>query len=155
MPSLTQDWLNLLADAEFRQVSFTFPSANYIGLFRVMPTRSTAGTELSTGAGDTGYARQSLPWSLTNWSGTQSDGSTVASNGTRNYITNNVAITFSTSLSAAWNGIVGFGLFSASTGGVLRRFGQITNDAGTPITISRAVGESYIVDPGRLRLYLQ
>jgi hypothetical protein len=155
MAALRQAWLNLLIDAEFRGEAITFPANWYVGLCTVMPTRSSAGTELSTGAGYTGYARQAMPTDLITWSGTQSDGSTTASSGTREYITNNIDVSFSASLAAAWNSIVGFALYDASTAGNQRRFGSIVNSAGTAITISRAIGEPVIFEPGQLRLYLR
>jgi hypothetical protein len=155
MASLRQAWLNLLIDAEFRSQSITFPATWYVGLFTVLPTRSTAGTELTTGAGFTGYARQAMPADMTTWSGTQSDGSTTASSGTREYITNNINVSFTASLAAAWNGMVGFGMFDAVSGGNMRRWGSIVNSGGTAITISRAIGEPVIFEPGELRLYLR
>jgi hypothetical protein len=155
MASLRQAWLNLHIDAEFRGQEITFPATWYVGLVAVLPTRSTAGTELSTGAGFTGYARQAMPADMTTWSGTQSDGSTTASSGTREYITNNINVSFSASLAAAWNGIVGFTLHDAVTAGNQRRWGSIVNSAGTAITISRAIGEPVIFEPGQLRLYLR
>jgi hypothetical protein len=155
MSLLKQAWLNTMADAKYRAQAITFPATWYISLFTVAPTRSAAGTELSTGAGYTGYARQAIASSLANWSGTQSDGSTTASNGTRDYISNNVAITFSAALTAAWNGIVAFGLHDALTSGNHHEFGNIVDENGNPITVSRAVGDPLVFAPGRLRLYLR
>jgi hypothetical protein len=155
MAALRQAWLNSLIDYEFRGQSNTPPASWFVGLVTVLPTRSTAGTELSTGAGFTGYARQEMPCDMTTWSGTQSDGSTTASSGTREYITNNIDVEFSAALAAAWNGIVGFALYDALSAGNQRRFGSIVNSSGTAITISRAIGEPVIFEPGQLRLYLR
>lgn len=155
MPALKQAWLNLIIDAAYRGESITFPATWYIGLFNVLPTRSTSGTELSTGAGYTGYARVGVASNTTNWSGTQSDGSTAVSSGTRDYISNNIDIQFVDPLAAAWTGIVGFGLFDALSGGNHREWGTITDSSGNPITISRAIGESVLFEPGQLRLYVR
>jgi hypothetical protein len=155
MPALKQSWLNLLADAKYRGQALSFPANWYIGLFNVMPSRSAAGTELSVGGGYTGYARVAVASSLANWSGTQSDGSTSASSGTRDYISNNVAISFSASLAAAWNNIVAFGLFDAASGGNHREWGSIVDLTGAPITISREIGAAMVFAPSELRLYLR
>ena len=153
MPALTQVEVNSLLDYRYRGQGSGARTASYMGLMIVMPTRATPGTEASTGAGYTGCARQSFPLSLTNVSGTQSDGSTSASSGTREYVSNNVAINFSSSLAAAWNNIVAVGFFDALTGGALREWYPITDDAGTPIVLSRNAGESFIIAPAQLRFY--
>jgi hypothetical protein len=138
---LSQYWLNLLIDANLRNQAITFPATRYIGLFTVLPTRSTGGTELTTGAGFTGYARQALAASLANWSGTQGAGTTSASSGTDDEVSNNVAVSFSAALAAAWAGVVGWGLFDAVSAGNLLEFGSIVNASGTPITRSFAIGD--------------
>lgn len=155
MPFLAQGYLNPLIDALIRGQSFTFETEVFLGLYTVTPTRSTSGTELTTGAGFTGYARQEIPCDMTSWSGTQSDGSTTASSGTRDYISNNIEIEFVASLAAAWNGMTGVGLHDAVSGGSLLMFGSIVNSSGSPITISRAIGEQVVFAPGQLRLYLR
>lgn len=80
-----------------------------------------AGTAISEPSGG-GYARVALTASLTNWSGTQSAGSTTASSGTGGVSSNNVAITFPTP-SADWvsgtEKIWGMAVFDASSGGNL------------------------------------
>jgi hypothetical protein len=154
MPAYTQAWINAQLDWEVRGQTLTPPATRYVGLFRVQPTVSSAGTELSAGGGDTGYGRQAFASNMTNWSGTQSDGSTSASSGTRNYISNNVTITFVASLLAAWNEMRGFGLFTAASGGTLHRYGLIVDASGNPITVSRNIDEAVVFEPGRLRLYL-
>jgi hypothetical protein len=152
---LTQYQLNREIDYRWRGQTLAARTTIYIGMMIVMPTRSTSGTEASTGAGYTGYARQSFTLSLANVSGTQSDGSTAASSGTRDYITNNVAITFSASLAAAWPSLVALGFFDASTAGNLEEWQPITDDAGTPTTITRNIGEAMTIAAGKLRLYLR
>jgi hypothetical protein len=147
---LSQYWLNLLIDADLRNQSITFPATRYIGLFTVLPTRSTGGTELTTGAGFTGYARQSLASSLANWSGTQGAGTTSASSGTDDEVSNNVAVEFSAALAAAWAGIVGWGMFDASSGGNLLIFGPIVNASEVAITRSFAIGDPVSFAAGTL-----
>lgn len=147
----SQYWLNLFVDANLRGQAITFPATRYVGLFTVMPTRSTGGTELSTGAGFTGYARQALAASLANWSGTQAPGSTTVSSGTTDYVTNNVVVTFSAALAVAWNGIVGWGLFDAATAGNLLEFGPIVDGSGNPITRSFFIGEAVAPPAGSLK----
>ena len=64
------------------------------------------------------------------------------------------AVSFSASLAAAWPTIVGWGSFDASTAGNLRSFGEIVDSVGTPITISRAIGDPVIFAAGELRNYM-
>jgi hypothetical protein len=153
MAALRQSWINLSLDWEFRDQALTPPSSWFIGLMLVLPTQSTSGTEATTGAGYTGYARQEVVSGLTTWSGTQSAGSTTASSGTNAYISNNNAITFSASLAAAWTGIVGVGYFDAATAGNMRRWGVIVDGDGNPITVSREIGQSFILPAASLRVY--
>jgi hypothetical protein len=153
MAALRQSWINVSLDWEFRDQSLTPPASWFVGLMLVMPTQSTAGTEATTGAGYTGYARQEIVSGLTTWSGTQSDGSTTASSGTRAYISNNNPVSFSASLAAAWAGIVGVAFFDAVTAGNMRRFGAIVDGDGNPITISREIGQSFILPAASLRVY--
>lgn len=152
MAALQQARLNTLIDYLYRGGS---RATLHFGLLIVMPTRSTQGTEMSVGGGYTGYTRQSITASLANFSGTQSDGSTSASSGTRDYITNNVPITFAATLAANWPGAVAAGIYSAASGGVLEEWQPITDSAGTPITLSRNIGEPWVIAPGELRLYLR
>lgn len=152
--AMSQYWLNKIVDADRRNQAITFPTPRYIALFTVAPTRSTAGTELTTGAGFTGYARQSFASSLTNWSGTQGAGTTSASSGANNYVTNNVAVTFSANLAAAWAGVVAWGEFDASTAGNLLEFGSIVNSSGDPITRSFAIGDPVVFAIGTLKCLL-
>jgi len=152
--SLSQYWLNKLVDANLRAQSITFPATRHLALFTVAPTRSTTGTELTTGAGFTGYARQPFAASLTNWSGTQGAGTTAVSSGTNDYVTNNVAVTFSAALTAAWPGIVAWGFFDAATAGNLLEFGSIVNVAGTPVTRSFTIDDPVVFPIGALKSVL-
>jgi hypothetical protein len=152
----SQYWLNKIMDAEHRGQAITFPSPRYIGLFSTLPTRSTAGTEISVGAGYTGYARVSDTPSLANWSGTQGAGTTAVSSGSgasADRISNNVAVSFSASLAAAWAGIVGFGFFDAASAGNLLEWGVIVDSNGDPITRSFVAGDAVEFAAGTLILY--
>jgi hypothetical protein len=107
-------------DHLFRNQAYTPPSTVYVALFTTMPTRSTAGTEVSGNA----YARQSLALS-------------AASAG----LTDNTSlITFPTASGGNWGTILGIGIMDASTAGNLLWFGTLTasrvvND-GTTFTIA-------------------
>jgi hypothetical protein len=137
----TQYWMNKLIDAEQRNQAITFPTTRWMGLFTVLPTRNTGGTELTTGAGFTGYARIPYDPSMANWSGTQGAGTTSASSGTDDEVSNNVDVEFSAALAAAWPGVVGWGEFDAVSGGNLLKFGPIVDSNEDPITRSFAIGD--------------
>lgn len=98
----------------------------YIGLFKVAPTDSTAGTEHSGGS----YARQPIVASLANMAGTQAAASTTASTGTNATTSNNAAVIFTnmpdTSISGT-NGSVAFGIFDAVTAGNLLEYAALTS----------------------------
>lgn len=151
MAALTQDEVNYLSDFRHRGQGTGARDEWRIGLFTVLPTRSTSGTELSTGAGYTGYARVTFSSTMANWSGTQGDGTTTASSGTQDYISNNVAISFSASLAAAWPSVVGAGLWDDT--GVLREWARLVDSSGNPITRSWAIGDAVVFSPGTFRLY--
>lgn len=124
MAALSDTFENKLLDWLFRGQALGLTGASaaagsgfttvYVGLYTVMPTDAAAGTEVSTTS--TGYARVAVTCNLTNWSGTQGAGTTVASTGTLGTIYNNIAITFGAP-TAAWGTVVGFGLFDAATAG--------------------------------------
>lgn len=84
---------NKLIDLWFRSQSFSWPATIYHGLFTTTPGNAGGGTEVGGGVG---YARAALTCDMTNISGTQSAGSTVASSGTGGRISNNVAVTHPT-----------------------------------------------------------
>jgi hypothetical protein len=151
---LSQHAINKFIDAGVRNQAVDFPDTWYIGLFSTLPSgRGSAGTEISTGAGYTGYARVSRAASLANISGTQGDGTTTASSGTNNYVSNNAVITFSASLAAAWSGLVGVGWFDAASGGNLWLSGPLVNAAGSPITRSFAIGDAVEFAAAAARCY--
>jgi len=118
---------NKLIDQIFRAQSFSFPATLYIALFTSTPSDAGGGTEVSGGS----YARVGLACSLANWAGTQSAGSTVASNGTGGTTSNNVAITFPTP-TAAWGVITHFAIFDALSSGNMLFWGALN----TPKTVN-------------------
>lgn len=118
---------NKLIDQIFRGQAFSFPATLYIALFTSTPSDTGGGTEVSGGS----YARVGLACSLTNWAGTQSAGSTVASNGTGGTTSNNVAITFPTP-TAAWGSITHFAIFDALSAGNMLFWGALN----TPKTVN-------------------
>ena len=79
--------------------SATTPTTGYIALYSVAPTASTAGTELTVADG---YAREDALFG-------------AAASGAA---TNATAVTF-TAAGGAWSQIVGHGILSASTAGLL------------------------------------
>lgn len=143
---LTDYWRNKLIDASLRNQAITFPATRYIALFTVLPTPSTGGTELSA----TGYVRQTYGSSLTSWSGTQGAGTTGVSSGTSGQSSNNVAVEIHEGVPVAWTGIVGWGLFDASTAGNLLEFGYIVDADENPITRSFSVGDPVSFSEGTL-----
>lgn len=88
--SLTNFAENKLVDHIFRAQASGIPASWYVGLDTVACDETGAGTEVSGGS----YARVAVTSNLTNWAGTQSAGSTVASSGTGGTTSNNVALTF-------------------------------------------------------------
>ena len=101
----------------------------------------TAAVEPAGGA----YARASVASTMTEWSGTQGAGTTVASTGTTGQISNNVAIPFPTS-TAAWAAspamIWGFALWDAASAGNGYYFGPLATpqNVGSGVTPSFANG---------------
>lgn len=117
-----QDFTNaleeLVLDWAFTGGTPTRPTAWYVGLFSVLPTADdgTGGTEL-TGAG--GYARQSVTFTRTSQT-----------------MNPTAVVTFGPATGSDWAEAVGFGIFSADTGGTLYAFKALT----TPRTVQ--VGDS-------------
>lgn len=120
--SAMSDYLeNKLIDQIFRGQSAPTTTTLYVGLLTAAPSDSGGGTEVSGGS----YARVAVSSSLSNWAGTQSAGSTVASSGTSGQTSNNGAITFPTP-TAGWGTVTHFGIYDAASGGNLLFFGALT-----------------------------
>jgi hypothetical protein len=105
---------NTLVDRILRGQAATFPTTLFVGLSTTACSDSTVGTEVS----GNNYARSSVAASLTNFSGTQSSGSTTASSGTGGVSSNNNAINFPTP-SGSWGTVTHWFISDASSGGNL------------------------------------
>lgn len=121
MAALTDFAENKAVDAILRGQALGAPVTHYVGLFTTNPTDISGGVEVTGGS----YARVALTANLTNWSGSQAPGSTVASAGTDGTIENNVAITFAAP-TANWGVVTGFGIFDALTAGNLWIYSALT-----------------------------
>jgi len=113
----------------FRNTAYTAPTTLYLDLLSVAPTDSTSGTEL---ASLYGYARQATAFDA------------YSSN---KQVANTSDETFTAS-GGAWNTVVAFGVYDASTGGNLLAYGSITPSAQV------SDGESFIVEAGKLIIEL-
>lgn len=94
----------------FRGQGLTLPSNWYLALGSAATDSSF--TELT----GTGYARESVVRSLTNWAGTQGDGTILASTGTSHSSSNNILLDWGTS-GSAWGTANYVGFFDASSAG--------------------------------------
>jgi len=98
---------DLVLNWMFTANSATRPSAWYVALYTVAPGESGGGTEVS----GTSYARQSVAFSVTGTAPT-----TAA---------NSAAVEFPTA-GGSWGTVVAAGIFTASTGGTLLAFADLT-----------------------------
>lgn len=112
---------NKLIDFVLRAQTFTPPATTYVALFTANEADSGGGTEVSGGS----YARVAVTSGLTQWAGTQSAGSTVASTGTGGTTSNNAAIIFPAP-TGNWGVVTGMGVFDASTSGNLLFYSALT-----------------------------
>lgn len=103
---------NKIVDAVVRGQAIGTPATWYVGLDTGACAETGGGTEVSGGS----YARVGVAASLAAWAGTQSAGSTVASNGTSGLTSNNAAITFPAP-TADWGSVVSFRLWDAASAG--------------------------------------
>lgn len=98
---------DLVLNWMFTANAATRPSAWYVALYTVAPGESGGGTEVS----GTSYARQSVAFSVTGTAPT-----TAA---------NSAAVEFPTA-GGSWGTVVAAGIFTASTGGTLLAFADLT-----------------------------
>lgn len=98
---------NKILDHELGTAAFTKPTAVYVALFTVIPTKTTTGTEVTGGS----YARQAMAFK-------------AAVNGATE---NSAEVTFPTA-TANWGNIVAVGLLDAATAGNLLMFKGITTE---------------------------
>lgn len=137
--ALTDYAENKTVDALLRGQSIGTPATWYIGVATDTCSDSSSGTEPSGGS----YARVAVTAGLTQWSGTQSAGSTTASSGTGGTVSNNSAITFPTS-SAAWGNLQSVRWYDASSAGnswICINLSAAFNVSGAGITISFPAGQ--------------
>jgi hypothetical protein len=109
------------------------PTAWYIALFTTATTDGGGGTELSTSS--TGYARQSVSFSVGN-----NNGATKASN--------TASITFGPA-TANWGTITHMAIYTANTGGTMLFHGPLVNSR----TIT--AGDVFQISVGNLTIELQ
>lgn len=117
---------NKLVDAVFRGQSLGAPATWHIGLDTVSCSETGGGTEVTGGS----YARVAVTAGLTQFAGTQSAGSTVASSGTGGTTSNNAVITFPTP-TAGWGTVVSVRWWDAASSG--------NAWICTPLTVSKTV----------------
>jgi hypothetical protein len=102
---------NKLIDAILRGQTVTFPTTLYVGLSTTACTDSSFGTEVT----GNNYSRASVAASLTNFSGTQSSGSTVASTGSGGVSSNNNSVPFPTP-SGSWGTVTHWFIADSAAG---------------------------------------
>lgn len=137
--ALTDYAENKLADALLRGQTLGAPATWHIGVTTDTCSDSSAGTEPSGGS----YARVAVTAGLTQWSGTQSAGSTAASSGTGGTVSNNAAITFPAS-SAAWGNLQAVRWYDASSAGnswICINLTSAVNVTGAGLTVSFPAGQ--------------
>lgn len=130
---------NKLADALLRGQTLGAPATWYIGVTTDTCSDSSAGTEPSGGS----YARVAVTAGLTQWSGTQSAGSTTASSGTSGTVSNNAPITFPAS-SAAWGNLQAvrwYDAYSAGNSWICINLTSAVNVTGAGITVNFPAGQ--------------
>jgi hypothetical protein len=111
MSGMTQPLENQVLDLLFGAQAYVPPGTWYVGLYTAMPNDDgTGGTECSGG----GYARVAVTNNLANWP--------AASGGTK---ANANTIQFPTA-TLGWGTVVGFGLFTASSGGTPQLADELT-----------------------------
>lgn len=136
MSGFTNTIRNQLVDWFFRGEAMTPPTSIWVAICSTAPTAGTGGTEFT----GTGYARQEIPCTLTDWSGTQAAGSTTASTGTTGTTRNNAKVDFGDA-GSSWGLASHWEAWTAETGGTRLFFGEIVNDAGTPTPRSISIND--------------
>jgi len=114
MTALSDYLENNILDYVFRGQAFTPPSTVYVALLTAAPSDSGGGIEVTGGS----YARVASAANMTEWSGTQGAGTTVASSGTGGTISNNNVITFPAP-TANWGLVTHFAIYDAVSAGNL------------------------------------
>jgi hypothetical protein len=118
-----------IIDHLLRNQAYTPPVTIYVALYTTMPTRSTAGTEVSGGA----YARQAVTLSA-------ASSGTSANSGTLTYPT----------ATADWGTVLGVCICDASTAGNQLWFGTLTASRSVTNGTTFSIAASALtVDPGQ------
>jgi hypothetical protein len=130
MPGLTDGAANALLDWYWGGDALTQLTTAYIGLFSTQPDSAGAsGVELA----GTGYARKVM---------LSSDWAAAANRA----IANAASVEFNVAAGSAWGTAIGFGMFTAASGGTARWLGVFV----TPYVIG--LGTPVIFAPGLLQL---
>ena len=107
MAGFTDYTENLVLNWVFTSNAATRPTAWYVALYTVAPVETGGGTEVSV----TSYARQTVAFSVTGTAPTTAS--------------NSAAVEFPTA-GGSWGTVVAAGIFTASTGGTLLAFANLT-----------------------------
>jgi hypothetical protein len=107
MAGFTDYTENLVLNWVFTSNAATRPTAWYVALYTVAPGETGGGTEVS----GTSYARQTVAFSVTGTAPTTAS--------------NSAAVEFPTA-GGSWGTVVAAGIFTASTGGTLLAFANLT-----------------------------
>jgi hypothetical protein len=139
-----------VVDARFRGDNTDPPATLYFGLITALTdVRAGTVTEVSGGA----YARVAVTASNANFAGTQAAGSTSASSGTSGTTSNNGSITFPAPTGADWGAVVGWGIWTASSGGSLRYADTLRNADNVPVVRNIYDGDDApVFEAGKLQL---
>lgn len=138
---------NKLIDLVLRGLPFSGPATMYLELCSSQPTPSVAGAPLS----GTSYGRVPITSSLTEWAGTQGDGTTAASSGTSGVTSNNNPADFGTA-GAAWGTASHWELYDASSGGNRILWGVIVDGLGVAAPRIISAGDPVKFPAGALRV---
>lgn len=124
MASGDSDYLeNKLLDHVLGGPDYTRPATVYVALFTVAPTDAGGGTEVTSNA----YARVAVTNNATNFP--------AASGGAKS---NGTVISFPTPTPGGWGTVVAVGIYDASSGGNLLKWGDLAAakaiNAGDPVS---------------------
>jgi len=127
--------INKILDWYMRGQTFTLPANFYVAFCSTTSSASAMGTELTGNA----YARACVARSLTNFSGTQGQGTTTVSSGSTGIVYNNIQIDF-TAPSAAWLDVLSVCIMDAPTGGNMLEYFNLgvskkVQNAGDPVNV--------------------
>ena len=142
---LTNYHRNKLIDYWYRGQTYTPPASLYAALL----TAATAAAHTEQTGG--GVARVAIGRTLTDWAGTQGDGTTAASSGTSGTTSNNAEIEFAASASAEISASY-VGIFDAAASGNLLDYYEIRDGDGNPITRTWYASDQVAIPAAALRI---